>query len=301
LNKKCLLNCAVSALLLAVIINTVSASNAPTPDETLKTRVNLPIIMYHEVKNYNLGKDVISPYDFESDLKYLQKQHYTTITMHALINYVTTGSALPENPIILSFDDGYLSTYKYVLPLLQKYNMKIVLSLIVKNTDDFTWAPDSNIDYSHITWTQLKEMLATGFVEVQNHTYNLHVIKNGRYGCEQKKGEPLTQYEALLTSDILTAQDKIIMMTGKTPSTFVYPYGKYSDTTDLILKKLGFQATLSCRYGINTLSKTNPDVLFRLKRLCRAHSQSVGQLLNEAYKTIKSKPPAVQRPYDYQK
>jgi hypothetical protein len=55
-----------------------------------------------------------------------------------------------------------------------------------KNTDDFTQIPDNNIDYSHVTWDQLDEMLSCGLVEVQNHTYNLHSITKNRYGCMQR-------------------------------------------------------------------------------------------------------------------
>jgi peptidoglycan/xylan/chitin deacetylase (PgdA/CDA1 family) len=94
--------------------------------------VPIPIIMYHEIKTYKTGKDVITPYEFESDLKYLTGNNYHTITMTELINYVYEKKPLPENPIILSFDDGYLSTYKYAYPLLKKYNMKIVFSIIGK-------------------------------------------------------------------------------------------------------------------------------------------------------------------------
>lgn len=247
--------------------------------------IRLPIIMYHEVKTFKTGKDVITPYEFESDLKYLKENYYNTITMTQLIDYVYHDGKLPENPIILSFDDGYLNNSVYVLPLLEKYNMKIVLSLIGINTDDFTRVPDSNIDYSHVTWSQLNEMLNSGFVEVQNHSYNLHGTK-GRIGCRQKLGESLEKYEQVLTEDIGKLQQELTAMTGKTPNTFAYPYGAWSKNTDDILKKLGFQATLSCKYGINQITK-DPEKLFRLKRICRAHGQSVEKLLNKGMKTLK--------------
>jgi peptidoglycan/xylan/chitin deacetylase (PgdA/CDA1 family) len=274
------------ALILSILINTATAAEAPA-DAQPESPAIVPIIMYHEVKNFKLGKDVISPYDFESDLQYLQKQRYTTVAIGDLIDYVNCVAPLPENPIVLSFDDGYLSTYKYVLPLLKKYGMKIVLSLIVKDTDDFSRSKDNHIDYAHVMWRQLNEMLDTGLVEVQNHSYDLHKIKNGRYGCIPKSSEPPDKYEAILKKDVLKAQNKIYMMTGRQPLAFSYPYGSYCDATDIILKKLGFQATLSCRYGINILSRSNPDGLFRLKRLCRSHSESLSRLLDEAYETIR--------------
>ena len=248
--------------------------------------VYLPIIMYHEVKTFKAGKDVILPWEFENDLKYLSENNYTTITISNLIDYVYSDVPLPENPIILSFDDGYLNNYVYVLPLLKQYNMKIVFSIIGKNTDDFTDIPDDNLDYSHVAWDQLKEMLDSGCAEVQNHTYNLHKYCKSRIGCKQMPNESDADYEKLLKEDIGKLQEEITDKTGYTPTAFAYPYGKSSKNTDAILKKLGFKATLTCDYGINQITK-DPNSLFGLKRICRSHNQSIRKVLAEANKTIR--------------
>ena len=277
-------------LLLLFISATLFVSFNNHPDEinvaAAEQPAIVPIIMYHEVKTYHLGKDVISPYEFESDLAYLAKHHYTTINITDLVGYVYYDQELPENPVILTFDDGYLSTYKYVFPLIKKYHMKIVFSIIGKNTDDFTRIPDNNIDYSHVTWDQLNEMIATGYVEVQNHSYNLHKISYTRYGCTQKFNESFIEYEGVLRKDVGSLQEKILYMTGELPNTFTYPYGKSSKNTDLILRKLGFKATLSCKYGINLIT-TDPNKLFGLKRICRSHGKSIGKLIEGGMKTIK--------------
>ncbi len=249
-------------------------------------RLVLPIIMYHEVKPFKAGKDSITPMELENDLKYLRDNDYSTISMSQLIDYVENGTPLPENPIILSFDDGYLNNYVYVLPLLKEYDMQIVFSIIGQNTDDFTECPDSNLDYSHVTWEQLGEMLDTGLVEVQNHTYNLHYMKNGRIGCARIPGETMEHYEKVLTSDISMLQEKLFAMTGQAPNTFAYPYGRYSEDTDTVLRKLGFKATLSCRYGVNVITSSTED-LYGLKRICRSHGQGLKKVLLEAMETLK--------------
>lgn len=260
-------------------------ADAPVNSEA----VYLPIIVYHEVKT-KLTSYTILPYEFENDLKYLQKNHYTAITMDQLINYVYSGTPLPEKPIILSFDDGYLNNYKYVFPLLKKYNTKIVFSIVGKNTDDFTRIPDDNLDYSHVTWEQLKEMHDSGLVDVQNHTYNLHSNKKGRVGCMQMSGESDAHYEQTLSEDLLQCQKEINEAIGVTPNTFTYPYGRISPNTDGILKKLGFKATLSCNYGVNVIQR-NPETLYALRRICRIHGTSLEKALSEGMKTLKYRKP----------
>lgn len=268
----------IMTLLLSSDLLSGMAAAASEPDE-----ISVPIIMYHQVKTCKTGKDVITPWEFESDLKYLKANGYSTITMTDLISYVDSAHDLPEKPIILSFDDGYYNNYVYVYPLLQKYNAKIVLSLIGKSTDKFSEVSDINIDYSHVTWDQINEMIASGLVEVQNHTYNLHKISYKRYGCQRNADESPEQYEQVLLSDIGKLQEEIAVKTGTTPNTFNYPYGKYCDESEEIIKMLGFRASLTCDYGINKISR-NIGNLFGLKRICRAHGMPIGKLLKEAAK-----------------
>jgi peptidoglycan/xylan/chitin deacetylase (PgdA/CDA1 family) len=259
-----------------------------TSSTQVQENIFVPIMMYHQVKNSGLGKDVISPTEFESDLKFLSENNFNTITMTELIAYVYDGKELPENPIILTFDDGYLTTYKYVFPLLKKYNMKIVLSIIGKSTDDFSRVKDENINYSHLTWDQILEMVDSGLVEIQNHSYDLHSNCNGRYGCCQKKNECFEDYEEFLEEDIMKLQSKIQSVINKSPSTFTYPFGKYNNDTEAIVKKLGFKATLSVTYGINVVKRGDSDSLYELKRICRSHNQGISKLIKEGMKTIKN-------------
>lgn len=282
--KKAVVGLCAALLLSGLTIGDVSAGGA---DFSGEPPACVPILMYHEIKTYKTGKDVILPSEFENDLEYLEENGYTAVTMEDLLAYAEDEADLPEKPIVLSFDDGYLSTYVYALPLLKKYHSKIVFSIIGKNTDDFSAIPDDDLDYSHVTWDQLNEMLDSGCVEVQNHSYNLHKYGK-RVGCEQLPGETYEDYEKLLAGDVEKLQTEIALKTGRVPTTFVYPFGGYSETTDRILRELGFQATLTCDYGVNLITR-DLDSLFRLKRICRSHNHTAESLLAEAYKTLKQR------------
>ena len=254
-----------------------------------KDEIELPIIMYHEVKYGKSGKDAITPYEFESDLRFLQNNGFSPITMTMLIDYVYDGQPLPDKPIIISFDDGYLNTYKYAFPIIKKYDMSMVLSIIGKSSDDFTQSPSTSIDYSHVTWEQLSEMLTSGLVEVQNHTYNLHRMKSprgGRLGCMRKFGESEEEYEEILKEDINKLQRKLLTTTGCLPNTFTYPYGKYNSTSDSVIRKLGFKASLSCDFGINIITR-DPECLYNLKRIGRPHGSPVSRVLKKAQDNMK--------------
>ena len=281
-NRKYLLTLFSLILASFLIVNNLSIE---AKAESKPDGIYVPIIMYHQVKPFNTGKDVITPSEFESDLRCLMDNDYSTITMSDLIDFVYDGKELPEKPIILTFDDGYYDNYVYVYPLLKKYNNKIVLSIIGKCTDDFSRTEDVNIKYSHMTWDQINEMKDSGLVEIQNHTYNLHSTSK-RYGCSKINGETKEHYKQILTDDIGKLQAETLANTGTIPNTFNYPYGRYCNDSDEIIKMLGFKASLTCDYGINCVSN-DTEKLYNLKRICRSHGVSIKKLLLDAEKLKK--------------
>lgn len=266
INVKALLGAALCAVLCTAAVVTVRAATA-------EEAVELPVVMYHSVLKDEArhGKYVISPAEFENDLVYLEKHGYTTVLMQDLIDY-TQGKALPEKPVLLTFDDGYYNNYLYAYEIAKKHGAKFVISPIGYYSDLYTDTPDENAYYSHCTWAELREMADSGLVEVQNHSYHLHDTK-GRLGVKKLPGESETQYKAMLSEDLLTAQEKIEDQVGKRPSTFVYPFGALSKTTPDIIKNLGFSATLSCEEKVSRVTR-EPGSLYDLGRYLRVSGVS---------------------------
>lgn len=286
LNRKALKYVSLAITLLFIFgISFIWAIAIPTdalidmnPAEIANENITVPIIMYHSVlkTSKEMGKYVITPTEFENDCNYLKSHGYSTITMTELINYVYNDAKLPPKPVIITFDDGNLNNYIYCKPILQKYEMKGVISIIGKYSESFSKSPPPTNDprYAHVSWDQIKEMNDSGYFEIQNHAYNLHSITKKRNGAKRNKGESVEHYKDMLTSDIVKLQDKLTEVTGTTPNTFTYPYGALSKESKSILKELGFKASLSCTEGVNIINRNKPDILFGLKRNNRPHGIS---------------------------
>lgn len=232
---------------------------------------DVPIIMYHHIlKDSNRwGKYVIGPEELEQDLRYLKAQGYETVTAEDVIRFVYEGTPLPQKPIMLTFDDGYYSNFVYACPLLQQYGMKGVLSVIGQYTDEYSRTGEENPNYSHVTWEHCREMIRTGTMELQNHTYGMHRFSGTRQGCTKKRGETLWQYHAALLQDLKKLQLRFQQETNYLPRAFTYPFGLVSPESMEVLKELGFLAAFTCTEGINTISPDNPDGLYQLKRYLR--------------------------------
>lgn len=264
-------------LILSVTTEVFNSAGVPKLSEE-DDGIRVPIVMYHSVlkKSKEMGKYVITPTEFESDLRYLKEHDYSSITMTELIEYVYNNTGLPSKPVILTFDDGNLNNYIYGKPLLEKYEMKAVISIVGVYTELFSKdpPPTKNPDYAFISWNQIKTMSDSGYFEIQNHTYSLHSINKNRYGIKKRKGESLENYKNIIISDIVQLQNKISESTGITPNTFSYPFGSVSKEAKAIVKELGFKASLSCVEGVNIINRNKTDVLFGLKRNNRPHGVS---------------------------
>ena len=247
-------------------------------------KVEVPIIMYHLItKNQqNLGKYGITPKEMENDLIYLKDNGYETVLMRDLINYVRGEGELPEKPIVLTFDDGNSSDYVYLFPLLKKYGMKAVCSIVGKFTDENSKL-DGRYGKPNLDWEQVKEMQREGFIEIQNHSYDMH----GWNGSGKLKNESVEEYQARFYADLEKTQAKVREATGLAPTTFVYPLGVIGKGSLEVLKKLEIQASLSCWEGINIVTKGEPECLYAMRRAIRKSGQPVSDVLTGAYLRLK--------------
>ena len=267
--------------ILAVILTFLLSYSSFAKSET---GIEVPIIMYHSVLKSKCGSYIVHPETLENDLKCIQNNGYTTITMTDLINYVYNDSPLPEKPIIITFDDGYYNNLGYAVPLLHKYNMKAVISIVGQYTDTFSDADEANLNYGYLRWKDINELITDGCIEIQNHTYNLHSIKNGRKGCRKISSESLDKYATLLTNDITKLQNEFKEnCNGYTPNTFTYPFGAISKESIPIIKDLGFKASLSCTSGVNHITK-DPECLYLLKRNNRISGTSTEKFFSKLLK-----------------
>ena len=269
----------IFAALAVVIIGGATARAVVQTAADSKEYAHVPILMYHSIlKNNNGSKYIVSPSALENDLKFLQDNGYTTILIQDLIDYVYNGAELPEKPVVLTFDDGCYNNYVYVYPLLKKYNAKAVISIVGEYTDRYSDKPDPNPNYEYLSWDEATELMESGYIEIQNHTYNLHSMNKGRSGCKKKRGESAEQYEQLLNSDIGLLQQKCEQHLGKAPTAFTYPFGSVSTASYDIIRSLGFKASLSCEEGVNELDRS-PEKLYMLKRYIRTPSRRAEDIL----------------------
>lgn len=260
--------------------NRKAAANAAADSAVVKDEVGskrLPVLMYHHIleTSSKWGDYVISPAQFEEDLQYIKACGYQTITTVELLKFVTDGTPLPEKSIMITFDDAFESVYTYAFPLLKKYEMTALVAVLGKHTDLFSDEKEpKHINYSHLSWDELREMQQSGLVEIQNHTYDMHESgKGGRKGIRIKAGEDKMLYEQVLYKDIGGLNEQIKKEIGVKPTTFAFPFGALCKESNEALKSLGFKVLLTCNEKVRQV-KVGETLPLTLGRFNRAHKYS---------------------------
>lgn len=252
---------------------TVSGIDIKSKEE-IEPKIKFAVVMYHGlIKDTTLqNKYMIHPNCFESDVKYLKENGYNTIVIKDLIDYFEKGTPLPENPVMLTFDDGYYNNYYYAYPILKKYNSKIIISPIGYTADDKKMTEGKNPAYSQCDWNDYKEMVDSGLVEIQNHTFDLHKNSSGRKGVLKKSGENYDTYRDILIQDLEKFNNRMYEELGNKPAAFTYPFGAKSEETLKIVKEMGFKAALDCEEKITEIY--DEEDMYEIHRFLRPNNMS---------------------------
>ena len=232
--------------------------------------VTVPIIMYHQVCNTPsvLGDYAVTPEVLRNDFEYMKKHNINPVSFSQLSKYVKFGEALPENPIVLTFDDGERSFLTKVLPLLQEYNFPANINIVGALVELYTKNGETDDRYAYLNSDDIKLLYNEPLVEIGYHSYNLHSLSNRR-GMGSLYGESDKEYEELICTDIEQFNKLFLRLTGSQPVIAAYPFGIRNDKLQGLLQNNNFTVTLTCRESPNTL--TVGDDLYELGRFNRPY------------------------------
>jgi peptidoglycan/xylan/chitin deacetylase (PgdA/CDA1 family) len=178
----------------------------------------VPILCYHRF-GAGGGKMVVSSANFAAQLDWLERNNYQVIRLSRLIDYLEGRQALPRRSVVLTIDDGYESAYRLAFPLLRKYGMPSTLFVYT----DFIGGRDA------LSWGQLRELTASGLVDVQAHS------KTHRNLIERPVGESDERYRIGLEQEVRAPRDLLERQLQVRVRDYAFPYG---DANEMVLDVL---------------------------------------------------------------
>ena len=206
------------------------------------------VLNYHKVDNMNISLSVL-PKDFDWQMKYLHDHGYNTITPDELYKALTEGGPLPDNPVLITFDDGYRDNYKNAYPILKKYDFKATIFVISSFLGVYP---------NYITWDQAREMDADN-ISIQSHT------------VDHKSMTDLSDDE--LRTELVDSKKKIEKELGHQIDYMAYPTGTYNLHIAKLVQEAGYKAAFTIKYG-NVDKASN---IYALERVPVFHTEDTNK------------------------
>ena len=269
----------LASLLALILLLSLAACQAGGGSGNPYSGEKLPVLMYHHVveDGQECNDMTVTVSRLREDLQWLKDNGYTTVLPREL----AAGEALPEKPVLITFDDGYRSNYNLAFPIFQEFEAKMVISVMVYMQD--------NAASDFITWAMCQEMVDSGLIEIGSHTYLLHNLDErggsfdpqGVNGVQRKPEESDGDFQARVLDDIQRSYDLIAEKLEVSPTFFAYPFGLTEPDADGLIREL-FPVTAV------TLPKTADLTggLYDLPRHTVTMNKSLDSILNPPLKTV---------------
>ena len=238
--------------------------------------VTIPILLYHHLDPELEESDTtLHPERFEAQMRLLKEKGFNTVDFDDLTAFVGHGKPLPENPVIVTFDDGYMSNYTYAFPVLRELEMNAVIFPVGSSVGHDRFYKDTQFELTpHFGQDEIREMLDSGVICFGSHTYDMHQwppfeeVSPARQNILMLPGESEAEYRQALTADCACQKELFRSLGLSVPTVIAYPMGQYTELSDEIVRACGYTVTLTTDPSrINTVVCGDPESLIDMGRL----------------------------------
>lgn len=246
---------AAGAAVAQVANGPAAGGRAPAPTGTLRaSRAAVPVLMYHVIAPSPAGAKYaglwVSPDAFRAQVDALARAGYTAVTLDQVLDAWDGKPALPPKPVVLTFDDGYLSQGKDAGAILAQRGWPGVLYLAWHNLG----TPGG------ITRTRVQAMLKAGW-EIDAHTIDHRDLT--------------TLGAADLREEVAGSRQKIRQAFGVPVNGFCYPAGRFDPAVEQAVRDAGYRSATTELPGRATPSQDR----FALSRIRVSAGDSPGAVL----------------------
>jgi peptidoglycan/xylan/chitin deacetylase (PgdA/CDA1 family) len=198
----------------------------------------VPIVEYHAIQPPPEGSSdpqaFVPQADFERQMDWLDEHGYEAATLDQVEDAWYEDGKLPPKPIVVSFDDGYLSQYVGAFPKLEELGWSGVLNLVASESD----LPDSDV----------RKMIEAGW----------------ELGSHSMTHPDLTTLDAARLEREVAGSRRILSRRFDAPvDNFSYPSGSYDETVISAVHRAGYRGAQTEIPGL--ADAAHPYILERIE------------------------------------
>lgn len=178
----------------------------------------VPILCYHRVgPRANL---MIMPREtFAAQMEYLARNNYNVIRLADLPDFMSGRRPLPPRAVVITFDDGHVSSYQHAYPILRQHGFAATFFVYT----DFLGGGEG------LTWAQINEMSKSGLIDIQSHS------KSHANLIVRLAGETDQRYAARVQTELRVPREVIERNVPGKVTHHAFPFG---DANQVVLERL---------------------------------------------------------------
>ncbi|BDH47072.1 hypothetical protein TUM12370_31160 [Salmonella enterica subsp. enterica serovar Choleraesuis] len=230
----------------------------------------IPVLTYHHIlrdkenTRFRHTSTTTSVQAFNNQMTWLRDRGYATLTMGQLEDYLKYRENLPARAVVITFDDGLKSVYRYAYPLLHQYGFKataFVVSSRIKRHPQ-AWNPRS------LQFMSISELeVISDVFEIESHTHFLHRLDSPHHAVLLSRSYHNILFDFERSRRALTQFNPHVRYLS-------YPFGIYNASAVEAAKVAGFHLAVTTVKG-----KVKPgDDPLRLKRLYILRTDSLEKM-----------------------
>ncbi len=209
------------------------------------------ILMYHMVQPHRAGARFnglrVTPAHFEAQVRWLRKHGFTFFTLSELWSQ---RQQLPARAVAITFDDGYADNLHQALPILERYDAKATIYVVV-DRHDRDWSTYKKAHHNSgelarepkLSDAELRQLVASGRIEIGSHTLT---------HCNlARTPEPVKRVEMTESRRLLGE------LLAQPIHSFAYPFGIYGPDDIRLAREAGYETAVTTVEGIDSVS---PDL-----------------------------------------
>ena len=199
--------------------------------------------------------------EFKAELDSIEDQGFHVIPLSDLVGYIKgQRDSLPPKSVVITVDDGWLSSYTEIFPELRRRGMPFTL---------FIYPDIIGKGKGYVTWAEVVEMANHG-VDIESHTFTHSFLtrrNNGAAGA--------ADYAKFLEHELLDSKREIERHTGRPVRFLAYPYSDYDGDVENAVIRFEYEAALYDRDNGTFVSRVTS--LMHLKRFPVLHDTTLTQ------------------------
>jgi peptidoglycan/xylan/chitin deacetylase (PgdA/CDA1 family) len=197
------------------------------------------ILMYHRItRGPSRDRYTVSAEEFRRQMTFLTEQGYRVVSLRDFVSALEMREMFSQRSVVISFDDGFESTFEQAVPTLEQYGMPATFFLVsglVGKTNEWMDSQRSSA-FSLMNWHQAAYLQRRGF-ELGSHT------------CSHPMLTEIDVVRARL--EIENSKKELENRVGIAVQAFAYPFGAHNDAVRNLVRQAGYRCACSTMSGFN--------------------------------------------------